>query len=39
VNQEYLPKEISGKSFFNAGSSPKEKEVEENLKTRFKGKY
>lgn len=39
VNQEYLPKEISGKSFFNAGSSSKEKEVEENLKARFKGKY
>lgn len=36
VNQEYLPEAIAGKAFFKAGSSPREKEVEENARKKFK---
>ena len=39
VNQEYLPDAISGTSFFTPGSSSKEQEIAQNLKTKFKGKY
>lgn len=36
VEQDYLPQDIQHLRFFHAGSSPKEKEVEENSKKRFK---
>ena len=36
VKQDYLPQDIQHLRFFHAGSSPKEKEVEENSKKRFK---
>lgn len=39
VQQEFLPEEISGTNFFNAGSNSKEKEVEENLKRLWGNKY
>ncbi len=39
VNQEYLPDAISGTNFFTPGSSSKEQEIAQNLKTKFKGKY
>ncbi len=37
--QEFLPKEISGVNFFQAGSSQKEKEVAEKIKQLWKNKY
>ncbi|MCH2224581.1 MAG: replication-associated recombination protein A [Crocinitomicaceae bacterium] len=39
VQQEFLPEEISGTNFYNAGSHPREKEVEENLKRQWGNKY
>ncbi len=39
IQQEFLPEEISGTNFFNAGSNSKEKEVEENLKRLWGNKY
>lgn len=37
--QEFLPEEISGVNFFQAGSSPKEKEVAEKIKQFWRNKY
>ncbi|MDX1652405.1 MAG: replication-associated recombination protein A [Brumimicrobium sp.] len=37
--QEFMPEEIKGTGFFKAGSSSKEKEIEENMKKRWKDKY
>ena len=31
VQQDFLPEEVAGTNFFKAGSSPKEKEVENNI--------
>lgn len=39
VNQEYLPEELRGHAFIEAGSSPKEKEIVEALKSKFNPKY
>lgn len=39
VQQEFLPEEIRGLNFFQAGSHPKEKEVEENLRRLWGNKY
>ena len=37
--QEFLPDELKGTSFFKAGSSPKEKDIEENQNRLWKNKY
>ena len=37
--QEYLPQEITGTTFFNAGSSSKEQEIEQNQQHLWKNKY
>lgn len=37
--QEYLPKEISGTSFYNPGNNAREAELRKNLKTLWKDKY
>lgn len=37
--QEFLPKEISGTSFYSAGTSSKEQEVESNINTLWGRKY
>ena len=37
--QEFMPDDISGTNFFEAGSSKREQEVTQNLKDRWKGKY
>ena len=39
VAQEYLPNEISGTSFYNAGSSAKEQDIERNQHHLWKNKY
>ncbi|MCO5268054.1 MAG: replication-associated recombination protein A [Brumimicrobium sp.] len=39
VQQEFLPEEIKGTSFFEAGSSKKEQEIAENMKRLWGGKY
>ncbi|MFT5860361.1 MAG: putative ATPase [Flavobacteriaceae bacterium] len=39
VQQEFMPEEISGTNFFNAGSHPKEKEVQENIDRLWGTKY
>ena len=39
IAQEYLPKEIVGTSFFNAGSSAKEQDIEQNQQRLWKNKY
>lgn len=39
VQQEFLPEEISGLNFFQAGSHAREKEVEENLRRLWGNKY
>lgn len=39
VNQEYLPEEIQGTQFFEAGSSGKEREIADAFNAKFKGKY
>ena len=39
IAQEYLPKEIAGTSFFNAGSSPKEQDIQQNQQRLWKNKY
>ncbi len=39
VQQEFLPEEIEGMNFFEAGSSSKEQEVSENLTRRWGDKY
>jgi putative ATPase len=37
--QEFLPEEIKGSSFYKAGSSPKEKDIENNQNALWKNKY
>ncbi|MEJ6506044.1 MAG: replication-associated recombination protein A [Crocinitomicaceae bacterium] len=37
--QEFLPDELKGTSFYNAGSSPKEKDIQENQNRLWKNKY
>lgn len=39
VDQEYLPDEISGTNFFQAGSSSKEQEVDKKMKQLWGNKY
>ena len=39
TQQEFMPDEVKGSSFFKAGSSNKEKEIEENLKRLWGDKY
>lgn len=39
VQQEFMPVELINTSFFQAGSSPKEKEVEQFIQERWKTKY
>ena len=39
VQQEFLPEEIKGTPFFEAGSSKKEQEIAENMKRLWGGKY
>ena len=39
IAQEYLPQEITGTIFFNAGSSSKEQEIEQNQQHLWKNKY
>lgn len=39
VVQEFLPDEIVGSNFFKAGSSSKEKEIEENIRRMWAEKY
>lgn len=39
VQQEFLPEEITGTNFFNAGSSAKEQEINAKLKERWGNKY
>lgn len=39
VVQEFMPDEVKGTSFFNAGSSKREREIEEEIKRMWKGKY
>lgn len=39
VVQEFMPEEIKGASFFQAGSSKREREIEEDIKQRWQGKY
>lgn len=39
AEQEFLPNEIKGTSFFKAGSSSREKEIEETIAQLWKGKY
>ena len=39
VNQEFLPKEISGSVFYQPGNNPKENEIRKNLIHLWKDKY
>lgn len=39
AEQEFLPSEIKGTNFFQAGSSPKEQEIEQTISTLWKDKY
>lgn len=39
VNQEFMPKEVKGSSFFQPGSSPREQEIKENIKRKWGDKY
>ncbi len=39
AEQEFLPTEISGTNFFQAGSSSKEQEIEQTISTLWKDKY
>lgn len=39
VQQDFLPKEIEGMQFFNAGSSKKEQEIETNINNLWGDKY
>lgn len=39
VEQEFLPKELSGKLFYDPGNNPRENELRQFLKQRWKGKY
>lgn len=39
VNMEFMPKELKGSNFFNAGSSAKEQEISRKIAELWKGKY
>lgn len=39
VNQEFMPEEVKGSSFFQPGSSPREQEIKENMKRKWGDKY
>ncbi len=39
VSMEFLPKELSGASFYRPGDNPRENGIREFLKNRWKGKY
>lgn len=39
ANQEFMPDEIAGTNFFQAGSSPREQELQKNLDKLWNGKY
>ena len=39
VNQEFLPSEISGTSFYKPGENAREKEIKKQLDSLWKGKY
>ena len=39
ADQEFLPDDIKGSSFYKAGSSSKEKDIEENQNRLWKNKY
>ena len=39
AEQEFLPTEISGTNFFQAGSSPKEQEIAQTISNLWKDKY
>jgi len=39
IMQEFLPDEISGTSFFQSGSSQREKDIEQTIQNLWKGKY
>ena len=39
VNMEFMPKELKGTNFFNAGSSPKEQEIARMIQELWTGKY
>ena len=39
VAQEFLPDDVKGSSFFTAGSSKREQEIEATIKEKWKGKY
>jgi putative ATPase len=39
VDQEFLPDEISGTKFYEPGENPKEKNIRDFLKIRWKDKY
>ena len=39
VEQEYLPENIQGRSFFEPGDNPRENEMRKNLRSRWKNKY
>lgn len=39
ANQEFMPDEIAGTNFFQAGSSQREQELQKNLDKLWKGKY
>jgi putative ATPase len=39
IQQEFMPEEIAGTSFFNAGSSNREKDIEKTIKNLWGDKY
>ncbi len=39
AQQDFLPEEVNGTNFFQAGSSPKEKEIEANIERLWEKKY
>ena len=39
AEQEFMPSDVAGTNFFEAGSSNREQEVSQNLKNKWKGKY
>jgi len=39
ANQEFMPEDIAGTNFFQAGSSQREQELQKNLDKLWKGKY
>ena len=39
VDEEFLPEELTGTSFYKPGKNPRENAIDEFLKKRWKGKY